>query len=313
MGDGGLVGGKIGGLDAEEAARFVERAQVHMLWSAGRRALQMKGQPVDAGIGRPQHRGQQVRRIGHHGQAPQPLQALGQARSGIAIGAGQSIAEPEDIDIAIDARAEVQAVDRLKRGAAVAGPGQGLEGPDLLAGRRGAHGAASGNRATVGRRRRGHQDDRNREALGLIHGDIHAALARWPAGRGCPAVIHDEHQGLAPGELALGVHQRLGKAEDDEAGQQQAQQNQPEGRAMGRFLGRHQIEEQADGRKTLPAGRRRRQAQQPPQDRQACQRQQQPGREEGEAAQDHEGLTCRSRRSVDRGRAALLRPAASCC
>ena len=88
MSDGGPVGGEIGGFDAEEAARLIEGPQVHTLRGTGRRALQMKGQPVDAGIGRPQHHGQLVRRIGDDGEASQPLQALGEARSGVAIGSG---------------------------------------------------------------------------------------------------------------------------------------------------------------------------------------------------------------------------------
>ena len=112
-----------------------------------------------------------------------------------------------------------------------------------------------------------------------------AGEAIGPIRAGGPAIIdHDQQRPLAPAGGGW-APDRAGEAQDDQRRRQQAQRQQPPGRAVRRFLRHRQVAEQGDGREILPPWRRRRDAQQPPQDRQGRQRHQQPGRGEGDGSQ----------------------------
>ena len=268
-----LVGGEIDLLDADQPPGIVEGAQRQALGRAGGGALDMQRQPRGIRLRRAQQGRKPGRRIGEDGERAQLAQTFGQLAAGIGIGAGEPVGEPDHGDMAGDLRLQIEMLHRRQGRGAVRRPGAGLQHADLLARLGRAQHAAGGDGPAVGRRRGGEQDDGNLVALGLVHRLGHAVLAVGPAGGGGPAVVHHQHQGALALELAMGIQQRPGESQDDQGRQQQAHQDQPERRAIGRLLLRDQIEEQADGREAHPARRRRRQAQQPPQQRQRRQAQ----------------------------------------
>ena len=132
--------------------------------------------------------------------------------------------------------------------------------------------------------RRRHEMNRPVLAFRPVQEFVDLALASGPIRRRRPAVVDDENDRPGSVEPDARIQQRMGKSENDERGDEDAEENEPPRRRRRRFLFGAKRQEEAQRREADEAGRGRGDAEQPPQDRQSGQRREHPRRGEDEPA-----------------------------
>src|SRR5665213_520646 len=136
-----------------------------------------------------------------------------------------------------------------------------------------------------GRVRRAHDGDGAALARGSIERVADRGLAVFPRMRRRPAIVDEENQRPVADWFGRFADHWLRQRRNDERGGDQAQQQQPPGRACGRFLRRVQSEEQPQRLEHNLARARRRHAQQKPDRGQHDQPEKNPRRRETDTAQ----------------------------